>query len=612
VRDACRGQIICFGRWSADFGDPIDWRLNPTNGHRWPDDHWSRIPLTGGSGGDVKYTWEVARFPHAYKMARAAAMLPDLRRETALALSNQIAGFIASNPYGRGVHWYSGLEIVLRMMAWIFSRHTFNAIEERDPAIDRSIAEAALQGAYHIEKYFNFARKSAYNDHLIGEAFGLYLAACLWPDVSQSRKWRGLSLEVLTHEAERQFAADGSYLLDSNNYERAVLQLYLWAWIFETSSGNQPPTEWRTAMTRGLDFLLSQQNPLDGRLPNFGSNDGGQYHLLSTCDFSDYRPTLQALSLATRGERLYTQGPWDEEAAWLLGPSALDLPLAKSGAKIAIPRETGYHVLRGDEPGTFAMMRCGDVRERFSQIDMLHVDVWWRGVNVLAGAGTYSYALKSWHDHFSGTESHNTIEVDNRDQMLRYRQFKCLYWTRARVTRVEDSVRWALCEGEHYGYLRACGIIHSRSLLMIKDGLWIVIDRIRGIGEHRCRLHWLAGESHEYSYSSEHGQLKLETRAGGFFVTVLDERGHPIAGDVRSGDENSPRGWLSRYYGERVAVPSLAVTQIATTPILFVSILSAEAPNWEAISNRWSIRAGSRAADFEIDEAGLRTISADC
>src|SRR2546430_7447100 len=31
-------------------------------------------------------------------------------------------------------------------------------------------------------------------------------------------------------------------------------------------------------------------------------------------------PLLQALSVATRGERIYETGPWDETTAWLLGP----------------------------------------------------------------------------------------------------------------------------------------------------------------------------------------------------------------------------------------------------------------------------------------------------
>src|SRR5687767_7440738 len=36
AQEAVQGRILCFSRWSADFGSPIDWRLNPVTGRRWP------------------------------------------------------------------------------------------------------------------------------------------------------------------------------------------------------------------------------------------------------------------------------------------------------------------------------------------------------------------------------------------------------------------------------------------------------------------------------------------------------------------------------------------------------------------------------------------------
>ena len=48
--------------------------------------------------------------------------------------------------------------------------------------------------------------------------------------------------------------------------------------------------------------------------------------------------------------------------------------------------------------------RCGTLRDRFSQIDMLHLDVWWRGQNVLVDGGSYLYnGPAAWHEHFMGT-----------------------------------------------------------------------------------------------------------------------------------------------------------------------------------------------------------------
>src|SRR5690606_22136502 len=104
---ATGGRIRCFGRWDADFGDPIDWHLNPTVGKRWSEDvFWSRA-LQQRDAGDVKLTWEIGRFPQAYWMARAAAWRPEQARTLTAAFVAQVDGFVAANPYPRGLHWTS-------------------------------------------------------------------------------------------------------------------------------------------------------------------------------------------------------------------------------------------------------------------------------------------------------------------------------------------------------------------------------------------------------------------------------------------------------------------------------------------------------------------------
>src|SRR5438105_5857058 len=71
------GRVLCFGRWTADFGNPIDWHRSPVTGGRFESSAPSFAALADERAGDVKYCWEAARFPHAYHMARAATFFPD-------------------------------------------------------------------------------------------------------------------------------------------------------------------------------------------------------------------------------------------------------------------------------------------------------------------------------------------------------------------------------------------------------------------------------------------------------------------------------------------------------------------------------------------------------
>jgi asparagine synthase (glutamine-hydrolysing) len=213
---------------------------------------------------------------------------------------------------------------------------------------------------------------------------------------------------------------------------------------------------------------------------------------------------------------------------------------------------------------------------------------------------------EEWHNHFLRTESHNTVQVDGRDQMLHFRKFKCLYWTRAKLLRFEDSAEWALCEGEHYGYQRHPGkCVHRRSVLFFKDDLWIVVDRIEGNSLHRARLHWLGGD---FPYRAEvdgQASLQLETPDGPFYIAVFDGSCTPLSGDVVAGQSDPPRGWLSRYYGEKVPVPSLLVKAFERLPLTIVSILGAHVPSVSVAGSTWSVTAGDQVVEFELNADGI-------
>jgi len=597
---ATRGRIRCFGRWVGDFGDPVDWHLNPTNGQRWkPDVPWSRVLEDERRVGDVKLTWELGRFPHAFELARAAAFKPAQTADFSAALLRQLEAFTAQNPRGLGVHWASGQETAIRLFAWLFAH---DVLLSRGPDRERAgavVANALQVGAAHIAQHLEYAREAVFNNHVLYEALGLYAAGVLLGHAP----WRTVGRDLLIAECDRQFYDDGAYIQQSHNYHRVALQCLLLACVFATAGGEAPDEAWLRALDRSLHFLVQHQNPGDGRLPNYGGNDGALPLLLSTCDFSDFRPVLQAVSVLVRGQRLYEPGPWDEPAAWLFGARVLDLPVQQPRRRSVSFGPTGYHVLRGQDEGSFAAFRCGSLRDRFSQIDMLHLDVWWRGLNVLVDPGSYLYnGAAEWHDHFIETASHNTVVVDERDQMLHHRRFKTLYWTRARLLGFADGVDHATCAGEHFGYQRhQGGVVHRRSVLFLKDDLWVVVDHLRGTGSHRARLHWLAGFA-EVSYSADEGRLRLDTPSGLFSLAVSDELARPLVGTVVSGSEHPPRGWLSRSYAERQPVASLAVEREVALPTTLVTVMGAGTPTLHHDGARLSVRQDSRTIALRLEE----------
>lgn len=610
AREAGHGRILCFGRWEADYGDPIDWYRDPVSGFRRdPSVSWARSLEEAEGASEVKIVWEIARFPHAYQLARAAAFFPEDAPAHSAALMAQIRAFVFANPPALGVNWASGQEIVFRLLAWLFALDALILQEREAKDAAEFVMRALLRGAGHVRDHVEYARHAVYNNHLLTEALGLYAIGTLLAGTPEMARLRDLGRRILKEEARRQFYEDGAYINLSHNYHRVALQNMLWAVVFARAGGDGIPAEWTKAIERSIDFLVAHQNPEDGRLPNYGSNDGALPGVFSTCDFSDFRPTLQAASLATRGERLYEPGPWDEEAAWLLGPKALE-------AKGAAPRRhsisfsrTGFHVLRSEkDEGTFATFRCGTIRDRFSQIDMLNVDLFWKGQNVLVDGGSYLYnGPKEWHDYFMETGSHNTLTVDGFDQMKHFRKFKCLYWTEAKLLDFRRVGEVSYVAGEHYGYRRHPGTcVHRRSLALHDDGTGVIVDTVLGEERHRVRLHWLFGDF-PYEFEAAAGGVTLSTPRGLFSLAVVGDGVGPVEFTVASGEDKPPRGWSSRYFGEKVAVPSLAAVSEAGLPARFVSAFGPGNVKVKRQGSTLEIRSSSGTFELRLGDDGLLT-----
>ncbi len=110
---------------------------------------------------------------------------------------------------------------------------------------------------------------------------------------------------------------------------------------------------------------------------------------LNTCDYSDFRHVIAAGHYQTNRSRLYEAGPWEEDMLWLFGEESIKADMQQVERNSFAAREGGYYTLRGER--AFAITRCTAYRYRPAQADMLHMDLWWRGVNVACDPGSYLY-----------------------------------------------------------------------------------------------------------------------------------------------------------------------------------------------------------------------------
>ena len=78
------------------------------------------ITAIGAVTGNVKQVWELSRMQHVTVLAAAFAF--SARRQYAERAARQLRSWWAQNPFLSGVHWTSGIEVGLRLIAWVWVR----------------------------------------------------------------------------------------------------------------------------------------------------------------------------------------------------------------------------------------------------------------------------------------------------------------------------------------------------------------------------------------------------------------------------------------------------------------------------------------------------------
>lgn len=553
-RDAERmagGEFCFFEKTWHECGTPPDWFRDPFHGHRLDSrEHWSRVDSF--AHGDIKCIWELSRFGFAYTLARAYWRDGDERWPELF--WNLVEDWRAKNPPNQGPQWMCGQETAFRVMAWSFALHAFEGCPASTPDREARLLQMLAASGDRIAGNIGYAL-SQQNNHGISEAVGLWTLGAVFPEFRRAAEWEARGRGLLERLGRELIYDDGGFSQHSANYHRVMLQDFTWALRLAELQERPFSEELKQRVGMAVNFLYQLQDEASGGVPCFGGNDGALVLPLSPCDYIDFRPALQAASFACRRERLYPAGAWDEESLWLMGVPGIAADQDQfPGRKSFAAEEAGYYSLRSED--SFAVMHCSRrFQHRPAHADLLHVDLWWKGVNIAADPGTYSYnAPAPWDHGFRNTRFHNTITVEGGDQMESAGRFLWLPWVEGRGFKRSDR---AWC-GEHDGYDRLpARMRHRRRVEWLGGDGWQVEDVLEGRRPFLARLHWLLQDA-PHEWDPEEGRLHLNLSVGGYEVQVEAHPAGAHATLVRASAE-SAEGWRSRWYQHREPALSLAL-----------------------------------------------------
>jgi hypothetical protein len=547
-----------------------------------PLEHWTRLEGKAGKllEKDIKLVWEPARFSWACTLARAAFL--TRQNEYIEGFWQYLDRFENANPAYLGWNWTSAQEAGLRLIAVVACWMLVSAVRKPPEARQQQVARWIATHAGRIPPTMTYARAQN-NNHLLSEAAALYTAGCLLPGHPQAPDWLSLGWKWFNYGLQRQIDPDGAYVQHSTNYQRLMLQLALWVGQLARLGGDSYPKESSRQLAQSVRWLLALCDSQSGQVPNLGPNDGAYILPLSPQPFSDYRPVLQAAGQAFLGERPFAPGPWDEMALWLARVAA-----GKQQAGIVAPTCQPC-TLRQPKFQSWAYLRAATFHSRPGHADQLHVDLWWGGHNLALDAGSYRYNDRPpWDNALVHTDTHNTLTIDERDQMTPAGRFLFLDWAQAQVLEYQpDQNRQIIAQ--HDGY-RALQLTHRRTLQVKEGGRWSILDEVlpsRAEPQpqpHKIRLHWLvpdypwevAAGAHKRVYQlklsppwAEPVTLEMQVIASG--STSASEPNLQIyrAGELvfGQGQSHSTWGWYAPTYNRKLPALSIALVVSATPPL---------------------------------------------
>lgn len=504
---------------------PENWHTHPLTGHIYPTRHWSRIPMF--AGGDIKWMWEPSRMDWVVEACRAG--LPDPAK-----LLGQIKAWRDQNRPNEGVNWACGQETSFRMFALMLAA---TQMELRDRKAAAEIRAMLPQHAERVESAFSYA-VSQHNNHGLSETVALFLAGHALPDHKRASIWRQEGKSWFCRQVDEQFTEDGWYAQHSHNYTRVALVDGLIG--LRTGILFNDPLPSGTVHKLAAAARLLASASVNGRVPNYGSNDGANVLPLHGGDYSDFRPVIAAVLRAAGEGSPFPAGPWDEMSLWF------GLPLTYGDPEpIRSAPQGGYYAL--EKSDWRAIMRCHTYVDRPMHADMLHVDVWHGAENLIRDGGTFSYNDPDGiGDFLKSTAAHNAITVDGRDQMVKGTRFLWLDWTESKLmAKSPDSMT-----GEHYGYRSREGLVHRRKVSLLENGVTIE-DTLMAVAAHRYAMNLrLGGEGwvqDESEIANERYRIQIQAPAGAKIRLI------------NPSDTSAPLNLESTHYGQQNRTYAIAL-----------------------------------------------------
>lgn len=571
-------RLTFFDLKSQHLGSPIDWHRDHSAGVAAPRTYSPSIDYRDFQvAGDCKLVWEPSRHHHLVVLARAYRATGE--RRYAAAVAEQLRSWLQDNPFPIGMNWRSGLELGVRLVNWVWAIDLVRDSGVLDGDLWEQLVESVYLHCWENDR--KYSQGSSSNNHLVGEAAGVYVACAYFDQMPNAARWRERARDIVVRELIRQSYDDGCTREHAVGYQMFVLEFYIACGMAGRWRNEEFPAEYWRRVEKMIEFLGLLRQGGD-TLPFVGDYDDG-YVLDLGREPRDPRDLLAigAVLFQRADFKKWAGGP-REPVRWLLGKSGAEAFAALQTAQSAPLRSTafrssGYYLLQSgldDAPERISILfDCAELGfgsiAAHGHADALSFALRAFGTDVFVDPGTYDYYThRAWRNYFRSTPAHNTIGIDDLDQSTMLGNFmwgqrantKCLAW--------EPTADGGTICGEHDGYQRlGSPLLHRRTLTLDGGTRSVHIqDDLVTDGQHRVAMYFHLSE-HCSVLSTDSGRCTISVR--GHHVTLqVDPR---LSLEIVHGSSDPISGWVSRGYHHKTPCHTLIARGVISETTRLIS-----------------------------------------
>jgi hypothetical protein len=557
-------EVVLAGRWELlgavrhDMEDP-DWFFDPVTRRRAPQlDYCFKVNHRSEDvTGNVKQIWELSRMHHLTILATAFALSGDERFADRAA--SHLRSWWRQNPFLSGVHWTSGIEAGLRLIAWVWLRRLLDGWAGVADLFERSdVARTQIWWHQHYLASFR-SRGSSANNHVIAETAGLLIAALAFDWFAESADWRAEAAGVLEQELTRNTFPSGVNREMASDYQEFVTELAVVAAV-EADWGGRPLSATTWALLSRMFDVTAATVDVNRRAPREGDGDDGRALVLDA-PTSDRSSALLDVGKSLVGAATW----WPTVEPTVTGTLLASLSGGRHQAKRPARRpchydDAGLTLLRSSSSdGPEIWCRCNSGPHGFLSIaahahaDALAIEVRYDGIDVLADPGTYCYHGEPvWRSYFRSTLAHNTVEVARRDQSVSGGPFLWNEHAQSRLIRLETDTAGEVTSwtADHDGYRSLSPpLSHRRTVeLASRRRRLEIVDRLETAGHHGFRLAFHFGPAVEPRMLGRNVELSWSRGSGGPDATLVLPEG--LSWSLSRGATDPILGWYSPRFGQ--------------------------------------------------------------